>query len=424
MPFAYPLTDAQRRLADLSDGLAVRLARNLPAHDREGSFAPENLDALHRAGYLRLVLPREFGGEGADVFDMVLAQERLARGDAASALIVGMSLNVLGRLRDEPTWPREVYAEVCREIAAHGGGINTCATEADLGSVSRGGVPAATAAPVPGGWRINGKKIFVTGAPGLRYFVALVQLPASAQAPHGEVGSAIVAAGAPGLRIESAWRGALSLRTSGNDDVEFEDVFVREGWVVERRPIPSPAERQAPKPPSGKGAPGLGPWSLTIAAVYLGVGAAACRAAADYANARVPSALGKPIAEAPHVQQWIGQMEIAVDAARAQLFETARLWRDHPELRDQLGPQIAAAKYVCTNAACAASEIGLRVAGGFSLTPELTLERHFRDARAGLFQPPQDDLTLGLVGRNALAAARIARSRAAEAEEAKGEHAA
>ena len=103
MPFAYPLTDAQRRLADLSDGLAVRLARNLPAHDREGSFAPENLDALHRAGYLRLVLPREFGGEEADVFDMVLAQERLARGDAASALIVGMSLNVLGRLRDEPT---------------------------------------------------------------------------------------------------------------------------------------------------------------------------------------------------------------------------------------------------------------------------------------------------------------------------------
>jgi len=99
-------------------------------------------------------------------------------------------------------------------------------------------------------------------------------------------------------------------------------------------------------------------------------------------------------------------MEIAVDAARAQLYETARLWRDHPELRDSLGSQIAAAKYLCTNAACSASEIGLRVAGGFSLTDTLTLERHFRDARAGLFQPPQDDLTLALVGRNALAAAR------------------
>jgi hypothetical protein len=52
------------------------------------------------------------------------------------------------------------------------------------------------------------------------------------------------------------------------------------------------------------------------------------------------------------------------------------------------------------------------------------LERHFRDARAGLFQPPQDDLTLALVGRNALAAARVVHARASEKEAAKGEQAA
>ena len=412
MPFAYPLNDAQKRIADLGDALAARLGRDLPEHDREWSFAPENLEALHESGYLRLALPREYGGEGADVFDMVIAQERLGRGDPSSALVVGMMLNVLGRQRDDPTWPRDIYAQVCREIAVRGGGVNTCATEADLGSVSRGGVPAATATPVDGGWRINGKKIFVTGARGLRYFITLVRLPPTDQSPHGEVGSAIVEANAPGLHLRDAWRGALSLRTVGNDDVTYENVFVPDAWIVERRPIALPAERQAPKPPTSQGAPGLGPWSLTIAAVYLGVGSAACQAAANYANARIPSALGKPIAEAPHIQQWIGQMEIGIDAARAQLFETARLWRVSPELHDDLAAQIAAAKYLCVNAACAASEIGLRVAGGFSLTPDLSLERHFRDARAGLFQPPQDDLTLALVGRNALAAARAASTHA------------
>ena len=206
MPFAYPLTAAQQQIADLGDELAQRLGRNLEPHERDWSFASENLDALHRAGYLRLALPREYGGEGADVFDMVIAQERLARGDPASALVVGMTLNIIGRLRDELTWPREVYAAVCREIAAHGGGVNTCATEADLGSVSRGGIPAATATPAPGGWLVNGKKIFVTGAPGLRYFVTLVQLPPSAQAPNGEVGGAIVDAGSPGLHLENSDR--------------------------------------------------------------------------------------------------------------------------------------------------------------------------------------------------------------------------
>ena len=50
------------------------------------------------------------------------------------------------------------------------------------------------------------------------------------------------------------------------------------------------------------------------------------------------------------------------------------------------------------------TETALRVAGGFSLTPGLPLERYFRDARAGLFAPPQDDLALGIAGRAALAA--------------------
>jgi alkylation response protein AidB-like acyl-CoA dehydrogenase len=261
MPFAYPLNEAEKRIAVLGDQLAARLSQNLAPHDREWSFTPKNLEALHQSGYLRLGLPREYGGEGADVFDMVLAQERLARGDPASALVVGMMLNVLGRLRDDLTWPREVYAEVCREIAAHGGGVNSCATEADLGSVSRGGVPAATATPADGGWCINGKKIFVTGAPGLRYFVTLVRLPPNAQSPHGEVGSAIVEANATGLLLQDAWRGALSLITVGNYDVTYESVFVRDAWIVERRPVPSAAERQSPnagRPKRRRGAYGQG----------------------------------------------------------------------------------------------------------------------------------------------------------------------
>ena len=91
---------------------------------------------------------------------------------------------------------------------------------------------------------------------------------------------------------------------------------------------------------------------------------------------------GDPIAEAPAIQERIGVMAVKLEAARA-AYETARLWRDHPDLRERLPARIAAAKYLCTNAACQASEAGLRVAGGFSQTADLSLERHFRDA----FQP-------------------------------------
>ena len=133
---------------------------------------------------------------------------------------------------------------------------------------------------------------------------------------------------------------------------------------------------------------------------------AACNAACDYANGRVPSSLGKPIAELAHIQQWIGEMQVTLDAARAVLYSAAQAWVQQPERRAALSAQIAAAKYLCTNAACAATDKALRVAGGFSLTRDLPLERYFRDARAGLFQPPQDDLALAQIGRDALAGRR------------------
>jgi alkylation response protein AidB-like acyl-CoA dehydrogenase len=86
------------------------------------------------------------------------------------------------------------------------------------------------------------------------------------------------------------------------------------------------------------------------------------------------------------------------------LHDTAQAWANQPELRPTLSASIAASKYLCTNAACAATDIALRVGGGFSLTRALPLERYFRDARAGLFNPPQDDLALAQIGRSALAA--------------------
>ena len=59
----------------------------------------------------------------------------------------------------------------------------------------------------------------------------------------------------------------------------------------------------------------------------------------------------------------------------------------------------AAAKYAATNAAVVATDHALRAAGGFGITRDLPLERFFRDARAGLTHPPNDDAALEMVGR-------------------------
>lgn len=397
MTFPHILTEREQRFVALADDLAARFGPRAADHERNRTFPFENFADLHESGYLRLPIPVEYGGEGANVFEMVLAQERLARGDGGTALATGMSASVIGGQAEQPTWPQPLWETICRTIASEGGLINSVVTEPDLGSVSRGGTPATSATPSDGGWRINGHKRFATGAPVLRYLLTGVTLPPSENAPKGESANALVDAGTPGLRLVDTWSDGLSMRTSGSFDIFYENVFVPDERIIGRRAIGG-----APSGPP----PGLTSWGLVISATYLGVGQAACDAACDYANGRVPSSLGKPIAELPNIQQLIGGMQASIDAARAVLYTTARAWVEHPELRPTLGTRIGETKYLCTNAACSASETGLRVAGGFSITRDQPLERHFRDARAGLFNPPQDDLALGQIGRAALTARR------------------
>ncbi|HXX67983.1 MAG TPA: acyl-CoA dehydrogenase family protein [Polyangiaceae bacterium] len=385
-------SDRDREIATLAEGLARGFAAEAAAHDKVGRFPLEHYARLHEAGYLRLALPPALGGGGATLFQMVLAQEHLSQAGAALGVGVAMLLNVIGRALEPAAWPAPLIETVFRRIARDGGLANLVVSEPALGSISRGGVPQTVATRAQGGWRLNGHKIFVTAAPALRYLVTVVHLPPDDAAPQGYVAEAVVEAPAAGLRIEPTWGDSLSQRSGGSDDVWFEDVFVPDERMVGRRVLGSGAR---PPPLSG--------WWLTLVAVYVGVGQAALNAAADYARQRVPSVLGAPLAELPHIQQWIGEMHALLSGARALLYDAARAFTRYPEQRAANDARLDTAKYAVTNAVCRVTDLGLRVAGGFGLTRQLTLEQHFRDARGGLFQPPQDDLALRQIGRFALA---------------------
>ena len=71
-------------------------------------------------------------------------------------------------------------------------------------------------------------------------------------------------------------------------------------------------------------------------------------------------------------------------------------------LREAIAWQVNAAKYVATNNAIRVTDLALRVVGSAGLARGLPLERFFRDVRAGLGNPPMDDIALTLIGRAAL----------------------
>ena len=322
---------------------------------------------------------------------MVLGNLELARGDASLALVVAMHTALLGRVRDAAIWPSAHFERVAHEVVAAREGpgalINSLASEPEMGSPSRGGLPRTTAIRGGRGWILNGRKTFSSGAPVLRWGVI-------SAAAHGEaeespyLGSFLVPMSTPGVRIEPAWD-ALGMRATSSHTVVLDNVEVELDSEV---PRPAPASGNLPHERA---------WSLSVAAVYLGVAEAARDDAIRFAHERKPLALGgKSIASLPNIRDRAGRMDLLLFEARGLLLSTARAWDAAPST--DLEAALAAAKVVASNNAIAVAEQAMRLVGGSSLDRGSSLERHFRDVRGGLHHPPQDDAALALFAREAL----------------------
>ena len=333
-----------------------------------------------------MVIPSELGGEGACVTDVVLGNLALAKGDASLALVVAMHNALLGRVRDAGVWPASHFERVAREVATSGGLINSLASEPEMGSPSRGGMPATLAVRTADGFRINGRKTFSSGSTVLRWGVISAAIHTEGRDPY--LGNFIVPLATAGIRVERTWD-TLGMRATESHTVVLDDVAV-------------PADAEVPRVTSMSDAlPHERAWSLGVAAVYLGVAEAARDDAIQFARDRKPTALGgKSIATLPNIRERVARMDLLLFEARGLLVSTARAWDAEPSTA--LEGAFTAAKVVTTNNAIAVTEQAMRLVGGSSLDRSLPLERHYRDVRGGLHHPPQDDAALALFARDAL----------------------
>lgn len=386
----YPSTHRQRRFLELAEPLAHRFAERAAQHDADGSFPFENFADLRAAGLLGLTTPEEYGGLGADELEYALTLERLAWGDASTALALGMSLSNIGQIAEGKLWPDHAPA-LFREVAQQGAMLNAAQAEPEMGSPSYGGLPATTARRDPaGGWRLTGRKIYTTGAPGLRYFIVMATIEEEGQPPR--IGDFLAPSDAPGLRIEETWN-ALALRASGSHDLVLDDAWIADAALLTIR---------EPGQPDPRGALGL-PWgSLTLAAVYTGAALAARDEVAHFAATRIPTALGKPLGELPNVRMRLGEIESLILASQRVMFGLAEDWVTTPDARPALRQESAMVKVIATNNAVRVTDLALRIAGGQGLQRGRRLERLFRDVRAGLINAPIEDVALQNAGKAAV----------------------
>jgi alkylation response protein AidB-like acyl-CoA dehydrogenase len=369
-------------VVEVAKFLAQEFSKRADEADRLGRLPIEDIRALKDSGYLGLTVPREYGGPELSLKACLEAHLELAQGSPSTAMVAGMPLHLLGHAREARSWPEAMFERLCL-VSLDGGLVNAAASEPQLGSPSRGGLPVTSAALLPdgSGWIINGHKTWTTGGRHLTHILVSVRL-------EDDPATVLVLQDMPGIEWVETWSNALSLRASDSHDVYFKNVVVPQDYLIQRGPDPKPA-------PSA--------WfPMVMAVVYLGAAMAARNAVIQYALERTPTALGQPIATLPKIQRQIGEIDLALQAARALLFEVAAQWTGEEANRRQLYPRVIAAKYQAIEAANEATDKALRVAGGVSLTQDLPLERYFRDVRAGPMQPPSGDTALEMIGRYAV----------------------
>jgi alkylation response protein AidB-like acyl-CoA dehydrogenase len=378
-------TEAVPSVFDRAQRLAVEFATRAAQHDREASFPFENFEDLSEAGLLALTVPAALGGAGAGALDAARVINIIGKADPSTALVLSMHYIQHLVMARSTRWPGRLSRKLARETIEGVALINALRVEPDLGSPSRGGLPATIARRTETGWRLSGRKIYSTGAPILKWYAVW----ARTDEPNVRVGLFLVPAKLPGTRIVETWD-HLGLRASGSHDVVFDDVvFPLDHEIDVRKPeewlVPDFTQATV--------------HAIFVASIYDGIARAARDWLVEFLNSRVPSNLGASLATLPRAQEIVGGIEARL-AVNARLIDSFAGDYDDGVVLNASESNII--KLTVTNNAVAVVEDALSLTSNHGLTRANPLERHYRDVLCGRVHTPQDDATRVNAGRLAL----------------------
>jgi alkylation response protein AidB-like acyl-CoA dehydrogenase len=212
-----------------------RVREFLAGHARQGTFVPwkttwSTFDASFTRsagehGFIGMTWPRHVGGGQRSALERyVVVEEMLAAGAPCGAHWIADRQSGPQILRHGSDHVRqEILPRIARGECWFGIGMSEPDVGSDLASVR------TRADKVPGGWRINGSKIWTTNAHQVHYIIALVRTEQATARKHDGLTQLIVNMDAPGITVRPVRD--LSGHHEFNQ-VYFEDCFVPDDMVV------------------------------------------------------------------------------------------------------------------------------------------------------------------------------------------------
>ncbi|MFZ5862704.1 MAG: acyl-CoA dehydrogenase family protein [Nitrospirota bacterium] len=370
-------TEEEQRYRDAVVAFAQReLGENLIQRDAEGLFSREAWNKCARFGIQGLLIPKEYGGQGADALRLVLAMEALGYGCRDNGLLFSISAQICScvvailKFGTEPQKRR--YLPGLSDgslIAGH------AITEAESGSDAFS--LTSTAERVGDRFRLNGRKVFVCNGPVADVFVVFASTDPRKR--FAGISAFLIDRSAPGLRVGKTLN-KMGLRTGLASELELVDCDI-------------PAENML-------GQPGAGTtifnssmdWerSLIMASAVGGMARQLDRCI-DYAKRR--QQFGRAIGSFQAVSHRIAEMKVRLETSRLLLYHVGWLKREGKSAL----LESAITKLVVSEGYVQSSLDALQIHGGSGYKVESELEREVRDAIGSRIYSGTSDIQRNLI---------------------------
>ena len=362
--------------------LGAKFAERAPVHDKEASFPTQNYIDLRDAGFLKLVIPEDFGGYGFSLGEYATIGAEIGKYCGATALTFNMHTSSMMWLRfmfemsNLADNERTAFARM-REIQ-FAKVVNDGAIFSQ--PISEGGTnwtsdPIKTSCrKVDSGWVINGFKKFASLAGHCDYYSIVCTEHFYGKDPaHEDTMDFAVHKDAPGLSVVGEWD-PLGMRGTSSRDLILKDVFVSEDDMMM---------------PAGVFGKTLSQWPhmmATLTPAYMGISQAAYDFTVQYLRGETP---GQPPIDRrvyPTKRAAVGRMFQKLTEMRC--LWTAAFFEAGPFPTKAEVMRIYAAQFAVMEGVQELAALAIRTCGGQSMLKSLPIERIYRDSRCGALMLP------------------------------------
>lgn len=351
--------------------------------DRNGGFPLDFHEAIAKAGWLGICMPEEYGGAGLGIQEAVLMVQCISQSGAGMSGVSAIHMNIFGlnpvvKLGTEEQKQRFLPPlirgedKACFAVTEPNTGLNTTRLK-------------TFARRENDRYIVNGRKVWISTAQVTEKMLLLARTTPIEEVKKPTDGLTLFY-----TDLDRRYVTVQEIEKMGRKAVDSNELFIDD--------LPIPVEDRIGN--EGEGfyniLHSMNPERALAAAAGIGIGHAALKRAAQYANERI--VFDRPIGKNQGIQHPLALRWMELEAARLMVMQAA--WKYDQGL--PCGAESNAAKYLAGEAGFHACETAVLTHGGFGYAKEYHVERYMREAMLLRIAPISIQLIMSYIAEKVL----------------------